>query len=249
MSDVKYPSYADKDPKRRSLGHWITSQRQDYQKGKISKERIRKLEQIPGWSWDVHAEQWSAKYNELEVFVLRNKRFPFQHNPTENPLAAWVTKQRKTYIKNRLSKEKIRLLEKIPKWEWKPHANLWSKKYQKLLQFVKEKGTHPSGYENRDPKERVLARWVTRQRQAYHKGELSQERTDLLEQIPGWSWDSINDQWKMNYETVSTYTNLAYSKNPKALWIKNQRVTHRRGKLSQERIKLLEAIPGWFWAK
>jgi superfamily II DNA or RNA helicase len=34
------------------LGNWVSSRRMDYKKSKLSEDRIRALEELPGWSWD-----------------------------------------------------------------------------------------------------------------------------------------------------------------------------------------------------
>ena len=35
------------------LGGWVSRRRQDYRKGKLSPERVKKLERFPGWTWSV----------------------------------------------------------------------------------------------------------------------------------------------------------------------------------------------------
>ena len=48
---IRYPSKDDDDKKRRELAQWIDAQRQAYKNGTLSQEKIKKLEQIPEWSW------------------------------------------------------------------------------------------------------------------------------------------------------------------------------------------------------
>ncbi len=51
MSVVKFPSRSSKDSQK--IGEWIKTQRRAYKKGELSSRRVKKLEQIPGWSWSV----------------------------------------------------------------------------------------------------------------------------------------------------------------------------------------------------
>ena len=48
---IKFPSKDSKDKKERELANWIDEQRQAYKNGTLARERVRKLELIPGWRW------------------------------------------------------------------------------------------------------------------------------------------------------------------------------------------------------
>ncbi|EJK57494.1 hypothetical protein THAOC_22454 [Thalassiosira oceanica] len=47
-----------------SLGRWVNDRRQDYREGKLSNERIARLESI-GFVWDRQEHRWSEYLNEL----------------------------------------------------------------------------------------------------------------------------------------------------------------------------------------
>ena len=34
------------------LGHWVATQRKSYRRGKLSPERQKALESLPGWEWN-----------------------------------------------------------------------------------------------------------------------------------------------------------------------------------------------------
>ena len=84
---------------------------------------------------------------------------------------------------------------------------------------------------------------------------MSQERIKELEAIPGWEWDA--DTWKERKQNwITQYIKL--QKTPSARsndqeekraggWMGTQRQAYNKEILSQERIKELEAIPGWEW--
>ena len=50
------------------------------------------------------------------------------------------------------------------------------------------KGRQPS-CDSHDPEERRLWRWGRKQVRQYHKGTLSRDKIQKLEEIPGWTWD------------------------------------------------------------
>jgi len=86
-----------------------------FKEGKLSKERIELLESI-GFTWDTFEEEWQQRFQELKKFVEDNGHA----NPTKShhsSLANWVSDRRKAFKKDKLSKERIELLESIGfKW-------------------------------------------------------------------------------------------------------------------------------------
>ena len=45
-------SYKDHDDY--SLGSWVARQRDDYARGRLDADRVRRLEALPGWRWRVY---------------------------------------------------------------------------------------------------------------------------------------------------------------------------------------------------
>jgi hypothetical protein len=108
--------------------------------------------------------------------------------------------------------------------------------------------------------------WASRQRQSY-KGicsdKMTQYRIDLLESIPGWSWDpnsGRDNNWMGNFDKLRGFVELnnripshgSSDKQERDLgrWCNTQRLVYRgscRGTMTQDKIDLLESIPGWSW--
>lgn len=257
MTDIKYPSSEDKDPKRKSIGQWIEHQRTEHRRKTLSKDRIRKLEQIPGWSWEPVLEQWDATHAKLIEFVQKNG---FPRSPRlcgkedqEKHLWIWITHQRTAFRKNELSKYRIRKLEQIPGWSWEPLSSKWNATYTELIKFVQKNKTTPSN-RSKDPQEKILSTWVNLQRKTYKENKLPKDRIKKIEQIPGWHWSPF-DKWGTNYEKLVDFV----KKNKKlpiirsntleekslGIWISHQRAAFKKSKLSQKRIEKLKQVPGW----
>ena len=98
------------------LGRWIQNQRQAYKKGKLSTDKISKLEDL-GFEWDVIAVEWERNFKMLKDYHSQhgNCRVPIK---LFKQLGGWVREQRLKYSRKKLSAERISRLEAID-FEWK----------------------------------------------------------------------------------------------------------------------------------
>ena len=92
--------------------------------------------------------------------------------------------------------------------------------------------------------------WVLNQRQFKRKGHLSPERIHRLE-VLGFTWVPKNAQWEEMYTRLKAYKKLYGRCNvPRrwkqdqrlSFWVSTQRQFKRKGRLSRERIRLLNAL-------
>jgi hypothetical protein len=93
------------------LGRWVKTQRIKYKQGKLSKERIRRLERI-GFVWRRHDTAWDEMYQKLVRFKDAHGHcdVPTKWN-VDRQLGRWVATQRAR--KKTLKKERIRRLDEI----------------------------------------------------------------------------------------------------------------------------------------
>ena len=98
------------------FGTWMRTQRYNFRDKKLSKERIKKLESIKGWYWDLTQKKWEIRYEELVNFLRKHdSKFP----ANRSVIGQWLKRQKTNYHKNTLEKQKIELFEKLPNWTWK----------------------------------------------------------------------------------------------------------------------------------
>lgn len=102
------------DSKNLLLLKWSGKQRSKYQKGKLSKERITKLEDI-GF---LFINPWDAVWEEMFILLCKyaekNGHCNIPRNYSENQsLANWIRKQRSKYHNGTLSKKRVKKLESI----------------------------------------------------------------------------------------------------------------------------------------
>jgi hypothetical protein len=184
----RYPAQAAAEEEA-VLAKWVTSQRKMWKKSALSPERVKRLEELPGWAWDVHADKWDQNFAETQVFHGRHKRWPVQGDAGEaGALAAWVCAQRQAWKKNTLSPERVKRLEEIAGWSWDLLADAWNRNFAALQVFRDEHKRWPASAATGE--EAGLARWIGTQRQAFKKSSLPPERTTRLNSISGWTWSA-----------------------------------------------------------
>ena len=170
-----------------NLGAWVSSQRS--RKEKTSTERIKLLESLPEWTWEVRnnliAELWEKGYDSLKKYAKENghSKVPDGLKYEGYNLGSWVGSQRRK--KANLDPKKIKLLNALPKWSWKPLVDLWQEGLAHLKKYVKEYG-HANVPLRFKFEKYNLGKWVAHQRSG--KKKLSKERIKLLESLPGWCW-------------------------------------------------------------
>jgi hypothetical protein len=92
--------------------------------------------------------------------------------------------------------------------------------------------------------------WISHQRTAYKKGTLPKERIEILESLPGWSWNTRDTAFEEGLAYTKKYGIVTRgTKTPEGFdlagWQNNKK--SRKHTLTEEQISRLEAVPGWSW--
>lgn len=240
------------------LGKWVSRHRLYYAQGVLEEEIKLRLESYLGWFWNANEGYWERGKHSLIQFckkeghsLVKNTRFEdgFQ-------LGKWVQMCRYQYNKGTLAQDKIDFFNGLPKWSWDVKGDQWVFGFEVLKQYVKREGNAsvPSGYLEGDF---TLGTWVSTQIYSYKKDKIDQEKIDLLEGLPGWSWNKLEDSWNQGYEYLKKFMEIHnHLKVPAnyvidgynlGTWISGQRYSYKKGKLSQDRINLLEQLSDWVW--
>ncbi len=106
------------------LGMWIRNQRTLYHAGKLSKKDILLLEQI-GMIWKInYVHKWSDYYEQALLYYQEhgNLLIKINYEIGTYKLGQWLHNQRSFYYKQKLSQERINLLEHIG-MVWSVHNN------------------------------------------------------------------------------------------------------------------------------
>ena len=238
-----------------SLGRWTTRQRQN--KNGLTAERKQRLSTLAGWVWDAVDDKWESAYSHLKKYIEENHtaNVPLSYKSSDGfTLGSWVGKQRAG--RNKLSEEKIALLESLEKWTWDPIADRWESGFVALKEYVENFGNAlpPIAYQLETGFK--LGQWVGTQRRS--KESLSVECRKKLESLNGWVWDVAEAKWQEAISELKIYAEKnenclvpqAYiSKSGFRLgnWVNNTRA--KKDNLDEEQVKELEAVAGWMWSK
>ena len=242
-------------PENPQLAEWGNTQRTRKVDGKLSEDRIRRLEELY-FEWDPLGAQWENMFTELIKFKEANGHYRVSRTYPENPqLATWVNTQRKTWNAGKLSEDRIRRLEEL-RFEFDPFSAQWENMLLELKQYKKAKGNCnvPAGY----PENPQLGSWVSNLRSSKQgKGTsvLTEDRIRSLEKL-GFEWSKLDEKWEKRFAELITFKEVnghcdvpyAFTENPELrLWVGTQRRHKRYGKLSKDRVRRLNA-EGFSWS-
>jgi hypothetical protein len=233
------------------LPTWVSEQRTVKKKGKLSEDKIKRLEAI-GFSWNPHKDLWKQMYEELVAFKGEfgdcNVPTEYDDNP---PLGRWVRKQRQKYEKGKLNPDRVQELEVLG-LTWNPDQTYWNQMYQELVDCHRVHGdcNVPQKYSDN----RKLASWVTTQRSLQKKGKLEIPKLEKLQEL-GFSWDPIENYWNQMYQRLVAYKEQhgncnvpdKWVENPSlGTWVGSQRRRKNKGTITNLQIEKLNQL-GFIW--
>lgn len=179
------------------LAKWVSTQRVQYARGKISRERIAILEKI-GFDWDLGKATWDGRFAELCAYRERfgNTLVPVKW--PENPLlGGWASSQRYKGKQGKLRKDYEDRLNSIG-FEWDARAATprakaapanpdkhWLEMFNRFKAYAVAHGT--ATVQVVDEETAKLNRWMLTQRQAKKRGDLREPRIAALDAI-GFLW-------------------------------------------------------------
>jgi len=245
------------------LGRWIGIWKYQYNKNTLPQWKIDFFKSLPQWSWDIKTDKWFEGFNILKQYIERegHASVPVNHTEKKFRLGIWVRTQKYSYAvqsyENKLSEEKVTLLESIPKWSWDNELDIaWKTGYNHLRKFY-EKYNHVEVPARYVIDSYNLGIWFSGQKYSFKKNSLSPERIQLLEQFPDWATDQKERRWQQAYNLLLQFCHRKGHAKVKynhieddfnlGGWVLTQRKACKASKITKERIILLEKLPGWSW--
>ncbi|WCK57351.1 Helicase associated domain protein (plasmid) [Aneurinibacillus sp. Ricciae_BoGa-3] len=101
------------DEENAKLAIWSRNQREKYRKGKLTEEKIAKLNSI-GFMWNIIPANWGRMFNELKRYQNEHGNCnPSVHSDTDKQLGIWVYEQKRAFKNGTLSEDRIQKLNSI----------------------------------------------------------------------------------------------------------------------------------------
>jgi len=242
-----------------SLGAWVSRMRNT--KDELSEDQIYKLEQLPGWSWDLKIDKWNSYFEALKNHLAKYGTCEISNTYFDVSglrLSDWIIRQRQSKSKNRLSLDQIQKLESLNNWSWDQAEDKWSIGFEYLKQFANEFNSNSIPKSFDESIGYNLSGWVNEQIDNYKQNKIPSEKIKLLESVNGWVWNKREHRWETGFIELSSYVSenktsvVPYSFMSKTgfklgVWVYN--VQCRKSATSPDRVKRLEALPDWRWKK
>jgi superfamily II DNA or RNA helicase len=247
-----------------AIGNWVSSQRNANVSKKLSLDKFKIIDSLPFWVWDVEDHLWNKSYEVLREFVALSgsSRLSNRENYLGTNLGTWIGSQRRLFKQKRLSDVRIQMLEEFPEWSWDPTDENWNTAYKSLVDFVGINNRLPEKGQVHYWKKQDLSHWVLRQRKS--RNRLTESQINMLESIECWTWDAKEENWNQGFADLITFANVFgtskvptnYKTDSRDLyqWVQAQRITFRNGKMTTQRIELLNCLQDhtekkvrWYW--
>ena len=204
------------------IRNWLKEQRRLFRRGKLTTDKIQKLEKI-GIIWDFKEHEWDENWYEWdEMFheLVRHKKKCSDLNPAYRPLRAWLRNMTLAMIRGTIEPHKERLLKCIG--VEKELYNTLKKEEHDLPKNYK-KGTNNKRYDNNKTS-------------PTSKKEFKVDGTDQPK-----SWDVNYGRLKNWWEKHQNYF-FSHMEQDVRSWAKQQCQKRRDGLLTEDQINLLNQI-------
>jgi len=207
-------------------------------KGLLNKDSLRAYHHIG----------WLNRFEELKNFKAKHGHFDIPNQPGYKKLHAWVIAQKKSFKQGTIPPDRLALLQGACFDLSTFYEKQWFRRYEQLKRFKSEQG-HCNV--SRRGENASLGNWVKRQKLLFRQEKLSARQIHLLDEL-GFEWikPSLEEVWLRRFEELKDFKRQRGHYNvPQwgdtislGRWVAKQRGHFKQGKLSQERIDLLNSI-------
>jgi len=257
-------------PLNKKMVKWQKSIRKDYMHNKLPQTIIDIMNNTYGWSWEendvfyIMVEKWRK-------FYAKNNRTPYKLNNKEKELARWQMRMRRKNRENKLSTERIYVLNNTNGWIWeqtfqKKNTNCLTINQTEFdiclynFTYFYERKNMPSIY-SEDQTEKNLALWRYGILYMFKNGKLPKYIIDKLNKLSfnffdlyykivmfkynfcdnAYLWEYFNSNKRLSLKSTSYLEQQIYR------WQYKVRHQWKQGILSVENIDILNQVEGWKW--
>lgn len=212
---------------------WFAIQKQEYNKGNLTKEQIDKLLSVDKnvFKKIIEHKSWEERFKEFKTFFEVNKRLPSNREFT------WFAVQKQEYNKGNLTKEQINKFLCVDKNIFQKKIKSWEQSFKEYKDFIK--------VHERLPSQREML-WTRAQKIEYKKGTLSKEQINKLLSVDKnfFKKQTILKSWEQQFKEFKMFVekNKRFPTNKENYWYTDQKKFYKKGTLSKEQINKLLSI-------
>ncbi|WP_341836836.1 hypothetical protein WJU16_02950 [Chitinophaga pollutisoli] len=224
---IAYRADLINNPLSDDLRSWIRSQKLSLRRKTLTPDHKSKLDAIGFGQFTENDRQWEISFQK------------YTNGCIDRSLQNWILKQKKYYDEGILAEWKIIKLKSIGFDFTQTKIASWNEMFEEVK-------------ENKDWKKvKKLRLWVTDQARRFRKGELSPEKTSLLNAIgiifsktayrSPYAHKDFN-QMIQEYKAFLSDLSEPDMTPELGLWVRNQRSRYRKGKVSNAEKRALDAV-------
>jgi superfamily II DNA or RNA helicase len=180
----KLPSKDDQNEYIKSLGIWVSRQKQNYDNGENIMQDLRikqKWEEFSSSYQNLfmsNYDKWHDTIYKIQIYIDNNNKLPSQYSKNKDikTLGNWISTQKITYdnkeyiMTNPLIRQEWEQFTKKHQYLFKSNDDKWYDKLDKTCKYIQENNKLPSrNDESADT--RSLSMWISRQKKIYNKKE------------------------------------------------------------------------------
>eukprot|EP01118_Nematostelium_gracile_P002181 TRINITY_DN12411_c0_g1_i1.p1 TRINITY_DN12411_c0_g1~~TRINITY_DN12411_c0_g1_i1.p1 ORF type:complete len:401 (+),score=73.28 TRINITY_DN12411_c0_g1_i1:27-1205(+) len=221
----------------KQLNRWCITQRSYRRDGKLTPERIEKLDAL-GFVWgrsDSRQTQWDKQFEKIQQFIEKNGHSGIPVHK-DKKLNKWVEKQRASRKAGIMSKERESKLDSIGfQWYGRDYSRDWQEWYD-LLVSCKRTGKEIDA---------DLSKWIALQSSMMKAGKLSVEKSRKLREIEEYDREK---KWQNGiYQLQVFHSKHGHCKVPSSesslfQFLEDQRTLRRERTLTPERYNILNQL-------
>lgn len=256
-SDAKVPA-GYRTPAGFALGTWCNLRRQDRRAGRLSDERVGRLDAL-GFVWAPHEAAFDRGLAELAAYVQRTgtTRVPRSHRTaTGFGLGLWLAAREKELREGRPGADRARKLASLGVVA-APVRDSFERGMAELHDYVPahDHARVPASY--RSPTGFALGKWCSHRRDDRKQGRLAPVRVRALDEV-GFVWDLIQDGYATGLRELAAYRDEhEHARVPQhcvtatgfklGAWCSERRTDRRLGRLAADRQEQLDSL-GFVWS-
>ncbi len=205
----RLPSSVSTDTTELSLQMWLHFSRKRYGKGSLKPDCVKLLKtlDIKFKAPESFEERWDQHYKMLKEFWKAKGRWPLVSDkyPKDQGIGKWAHTQRISHLQGKLSKSRLKQLQKIGFLFESHKETLWMTYYQKLKEYRKLYPNQWPTLSKDFPGNNNLCVWTLRQRRKNKQGKLEPLRKSLLDKlgVPFEIRDA--DAWMKHFKCLVAY--------------------------------------------